>query len=385
MKYNLRLTLVFAFLSVYFNPKVNAFQQKQDSEFIKTIESALDSLYDENKDFGGATIGIVMPDNAQYQFAIGYADVDKKIKMSTNNLMLGGSTGKVFVSASIMQQVAQGNINLDDKLINYLKEYEWFKRVQNFNTVTIRNLMQHSSGISRYVFVDQFLSDVQKDPDRHWKPEELLSYVFDKAPLFKAGTSFEYSDTNYILLAMALEKVTGMSMYSYIDKAILKPFNLSNIKPQINRTIANLPIGYNADEDPFYPGAVVESNQYKYNVQFEWAGGGFVVSALDLARTGKLVYENTLFSESLNPDFYKGIDAKALGGQWGLGVHISNSSLGKSYGHSGFFPGYTTNLLYYPKLRFSIAFQVNTSDRQKLSLYRKLHQLMPIIKSYITK
>jgi D-alanyl-D-alanine carboxypeptidase len=385
MKQNLKTILVFALLSIYFNHKAEAFQQKQDVEFIKKIEKTLDTLYNENRDYGGATIGIVMPDNVQYQFAIGYADVNKKIKMSTNNLMLGGSTGKVFVSAAIMQQVAKGNVNLEDKLINYLKEYKWYKRIQNFDSVTIRNLMQHSSGISRYVFTDEFLLDVKKDADRIWKPQELLSYVLDKEPLFEVGKSFAYSDTNYILLAMVLEKVTDESMYSYIDKNILNPFNLSNIKPQVSRTIANLPIGYNGSDDSFYPGVVVEDKQYKYNLQFEWAGGGYVMSALDLARTGKLIYENKIFNESLNKDFYNGIDAKQLGGQWGLGVHISDTPHGKSYGHSGFFPGYITNLLYFPELEFSIVFQVNVSDRQKLSLYRKLYLLIPLIKDYIKK
>lgn len=364
---------------------LNAFQQKQDIEFKNTIQNTLDSLYNKTEDFGGATIGIVLPDDSQYQFAIGYANVDKQLKMTTDHVMLGGSTGKVYVSAAIMQQIEQGHLNLEDKVIHFLKDYKWFNRIQNHNTITVRDLIQHSSGISRYVLDETFLSDVQKDADRQWKPEELLSYVFDQAPLFEAGKDFAYADTNYILLAIVLEKVTGKTMYNYIDEQILKPHHLSHTIPQVKREISNLATGYNTTNGPFYPGVLVENGTYKYNIQFEWAGGGYSTTSLDLARAGKLIYENKLFSKSLNSDFYKGINAKELGGQWGLGVHITESPNGKSYGHSGFFPGYITNMLYYPDLEFSIAFQVNTSDGRKLSLYRKLYQLIPIIKNYVNK
>jgi D-alanyl-D-alanine carboxypeptidase len=249
--------------------------------------------------------------------------------------------------------------------------------------LTIRHLLQHSSGISRYVFAPEFQKDVKLDPDRTWVPEELLSYVFDKEPLFEAGSDFSYSDTNYIVLGMVIETLTGASLYDYIEAHILKPMDLNRVSPQIDRKITGLATGYSSEQDPFFPGTVVEDGTYRYNLQFEWAGGGFVNNARDLARAGKMIYENALFGKPLMEEYLKGIPAKGSGGAWGLGVHIAKSPIGTSYGHSGFFPGYITNMLYFPEYGFSIAFQVNTSDNKNLSLYRKLHKLIPVIAGYL--
>jgi D-alanyl-D-alanine carboxypeptidase len=353
------------------------------SDFRNTIQQQLDTLYDANTDFGGVTIGVVLPDGQKCGFAIGYADEENKIKMKPQDRMLGGSTGKIFVSASMMQLVASGKVQLDDKVQTYLGHHEWYSRVQNYDLISIRNLMQHASGISRYVFAEQFQLDIHEDADRVWKPAELLAYVFDKDPLFVAGSDFAYADTNYILLAMILESVAKETMYDYVDKHILQPFQLSGISPQTERKIKGLVVGYNSPDDVFFPGTVVEDGQYKYNLQFEWAGGGFVMDVVDLAEAGKMIYEGQVFESSLLGEFYTGIDAKQLGGKWGLGVHMKETPMGMSYGHSGFFPGYVTNMLYFPDQGFSIAIQVNTSDRSKMGLYRKMFDVIPEVSKYI--
>mgnify|MGYP005992962355 CR=1 FL=1 len=378
--------LLFLFTFCFIANSLFAFQQeKLDAiPFKKFVNTELSKLYNAETDFGGATIGIVLPNGDAHAFAIGNSNVTKKTPMKPKDRMLGGSTGKVFLSAALMQLVEKNKIQLDDKISMYLGKHSWYKQIQNYESITIRNLMQHASGISRYVYNEQFQIDIHKDADRKWKPEELLSYVFDEKPLFKAGSEFEYSDTNYIILAMVLEEVTKTSMYNYISKNILKPFKLNDVTPQVNRKIRGLIDGYNKKDDPLFPGDVLVNGKYKYNVQFEWAGGGFAITSVDLAKAGKLIYEGQAFDKNLLPEFFKGINAKQLGGTWGLGVHIRKNAQGTSYGHSGFFPGYITNMLYFPESKFSIAFQVNTSNPENLTIYRKLFKLIPTLKKYIS-
>ncbi len=366
---NMRLTTLLLLLLL--TTASFGFQSSYD-EVDNHLKQVLDTLYDENDDFAGATLGVVLPDGKVLSYGIGYQNIEEKTPMDPASRMLGGSTGKIFVSASLMQLVERGRLQLDDRVSQYLGKYEWYSRIQNTETLTLRNLMQHASGISRYVFGDTFQEDVHKDPDRIWKPEELLAYVFDMDPLFEAGTDFAYSDTNYILLAMVLEEVTGTTMYQYVQDNFLSPHEFELTTPQVRRKIEGLAVGYNRPDDDFYPGVVVKDGDYKYNLQFEWAGGGFVTNSSELARAGKLIYENQLFSADLMGDFLNGIDAKRLGGTWGLGVHIQDTPQGQSWGHSGFFPGYITNMRYYPDHRFCVAYQVNTSDPRHLSLYRKM-------------
>ena len=63
---------------------------------------------------------------------------------------------------------------------------------------------------------------LRNNPAKSWKPEELLSYILDEQGAFKAGEGWEYSDTNYILLGMIIEKVTGEKYYELLQKAILQ-------------------------------------------------------------------------------------------------------------------------------------------------------------------
>ena len=109
------------------------------------------------------------------------------------------------------------------------------------------------------------------------------------------------------------------------------------------------------------------------------------MNPVDLAKAGKLVYEGKVFSKNLLPEFFKGIDAKQLGGTWGLGVHIRKTPMGLTYGHSGFFPGYLTNMIYFQETKCSIAFQVNTTDQKNISLYRKMLRMVSVINKYISE
>ena len=90
----------------------------------------------------------------------------------------------------------------------------------------VRQLMNHTSGLIRYEFKDQFTKDLTANPDKVWKPEELLSYLFDEKAPFEAGKSWDYSDTNYIVLGMIIEKVTGKKYYDGSDKASFETFEI---------------------------------------------------------------------------------------------------------------------------------------------------------------
>jgi D-alanyl-D-alanine carboxypeptidase len=98
------------------------------------------------------------------------------------------------------------------------------------------------------------------------------------------------------------------------------------------------------------------------NPQFEWTGGGLAVTATDLARWARLLYEGKVIDPSLMDDLLDGVPAK-LGPEtkYGLGVIIRPTQFGTTYGHSGFMPGYQTDVMYFPQLKSSIAVQVNSS------------------------
>jgi Tol biopolymer transport system component len=127
--------------------------------------------------------------------------------------------------------------------------------------------------------------------------------------------------------------------------------------------------GYAGEKNPFGgKDKVIENGKFIINPQFEWTGGGFISNAEDLARWAKLMYEGKAFDASLLPVMLEGIDSPQLGAgtKYGLGVIIRKTRAGLTYGHSGFFPGYITEMAYFPEHKVSVALQINTSVPQNL-------------------
>jgi len=229
--------------------------------------------------------------------------------------------------------------------------------------------MNHTSGVMRYEFKEQFLIDLRADPDKRWEPEELVAYVLDEEAAFAAGAGWEYSDTNYILLGMIIEGITGRALYTEVEERILEPLDLRNTVPSDSRTIPGLVQGYAGAGNPFLgrDEVLLPDGRFVINPQFEWAGGGYASTTEDLARWAKADYEGRAFDPELLPAVLDGVPARlGPGSSYGLGVIIQETPLGTTYGHSGFFPGYLTQVAYYPEQRIAVAVQVNTSMPQSL-------------------
>jgi D-alanyl-D-alanine carboxypeptidase len=331
------------------------------------LQASLNEWHKAGK-FAGATLGVCLADGNCFGLATGFSDLEAKRQMKPSDIMAAGSVGKTFAAAVALQLVKEGKINLDDRVEKYLGSEKWFARLPNAKDITIRQLMNHTSGLVRYEFKEQFTKDLTANPDKIWKPEELVAYLLDEKPPFEAGKGWDYSDTNYIVLGMIIERVTGKKFYDETQKRILKPLKLEKTFPQDRREIKNLIPGYAGANNPFGgKDKVLENGRFIINPQFEWTGGGWVSNAEDLARWAKMMYEGRAFSADLLLQMLDGVPAR-LGrdAKYGLGVIIRPTPVGLTYGHSGFFPGYMTDVMYFPEHKIAVAAQVNSSVPQNL-------------------
>jgi D-alanyl-D-alanine carboxypeptidase len=215
----------------------------------------------------------------------------------------------------------------------------------------------------RYEFNPKFTEDLSANPDKVWSGVDRLSYLFDATPPFAPGEGWEYSDTNYIVLGMIIERVAKNSYYDELRTRILVPFGLKDTVPADRRAVPGLAQGYAGEKNPFGGSdEMIKDGKFAVNPQFEWTGGGLAVTALDLAKWGRILYEGKAFNAEMMEKLLDGVPAR-LGpeSKYGLGVIIRPSALGITYGHSGFMPGYQTELVYFPELKASIAVQVNSS------------------------
>jgi D-alanyl-D-alanine carboxypeptidase len=266
----------------------------------------------------------------------------------------------------MLQIAREGKVDLDAQIERWFRSDAWFPRLPNARDITLRMLMNHSSGLPEHVLNKDFIAALNKDRDRIWKPEELIAYILDAKPLFPAGQGWSYADTNYILVGMIFERVTRKTVYDEVERRILKPFKLERTIPSDRRVLPDVITGYSMPNSPFaFEGRVILDGKFIINPQMEWTGGGFASTAEDLARWAKLLYEGKVLKKETLDQMLNGVDAKegrgsGAGNKYGLAVQIRPSEWGISYGHGGWFPGYLSEMEYFPRHRIAIAVQFNT-------------------------
>src|SRR6188474_1626052 len=334
----MRKLILFLFVCLLSTPTIRS--QTTSVSDATSLKQALQVKLDEwhkAGSFPGATLGVVLANGESFGLAVGVSDRELKTPMKPNDRMLAGSVGKTFAAATALQLIKEGKIGLDDKIEKYLGREPWFSRLPNAKDITVRQLMNHTSGLVRYEFKERFTKDLTANPEKVWKPAELVAYLLDEKPPFAAGQGWDYSDTNYIVLGMIIEKVTGKKFYDEANRRLIKPLKLTDTIPQDGPRLKGVVQGYAGPNNPFGgTDAMIVNGKFAINPQFEWTGGGYASTAHDLARWAKMIYEGKAFSPDLLPQVLDGVSAPMLGREtkYGLGVIIRNTPLGTTYGHS---------------------------------------------------
>lgn len=335
----------------------------------------------------GMTAAYALPDGSVVAFASGLSDKESSAKMSIETRMPAGSVGKTFVAATVVGLAQDGKLSLDDKIEKWLGKEPWFDDLPNAREITIRNLLMHRAGISDHIYDPLWIGAARKmvksldtDPDYYFKPAELVKFILKRKPLFPAGQAFKYTDTGYILLGMIIECASGATYYDQVRLRFLEPLKLTLTQPADHREIQNLASGYLSPKNPFgLPEKIVVDGKLLYNPATEWTGGGLVSNPQDLVRWAKSLYEGRALpkpylAEMLATD----PKDKDKSSKYGLGVYITESDLGVSYGHGGWSVGYLSHVAYYPNQQVAVAVQTNTDIRDDM-----LGDLISLIKELL--
>ncbi len=327
------------------------------------VQAKLNDLQKEAH-FPGATLGVVLPDGHSYSLATGLADVERNIPMRPSDRMLSGSIGKTYVSAVMLQLIQEGKARLDERIDDWFGKEPWFPRLPNGPGITLRMLLNHTSGIPNHVSNKDFIAAIHLDPDRPRTPEELVGFILGEPPLFPAGTRYAYADTNYILVGMIIERITHTSYYDEVETRFLKPLHLTNTFPSDKRVIPSVVSGYTNPGNPFgFSKKVSVDGRDSLNPQVEWTGGGLVSTALDLARWSVDLYAGNVLTAASREELLTTVDnPRTKGLKYGLGVDVRDTPYGVSYGHVGEFPGFASDMEYFPKHHLGVAMQFNTDD-----------------------
>ncbi len=343
------------------------------AELTKKVQAHADLMLATGS-FPGVSIGVALADGSTVAVASGLADVEAKTPLKPSDRLLAGSIGKTFVAAAVLQLVEESKLGLDDPAEKWLGKEPWFARLPNAKDLTVRTLLNHSSGLPEYFEGKAFPDSLKKDPDTPRKPEELLAFVFDKKPLFSTGKGWAYSDTDYVVVGLVFEKATGKPLFDEITRRLLQPLKLDRTIPSDSRRLPEMAVGYSMPKSPFgVEGRMIRDGKFAFNPQFEYAGGGLASTPEDLAKWAKALYEGKAFQKKETLDaLLAGVDSPAARGggknqKYGLGVQIRETEWGTSYGHGGWFPGYRSEVEYFPKYKVAVAIQFNTDTPRALA------------------
>lgn len=305
------------------------------------FQSAINSREKHNKGYGGVSLGVWSPPSAWlYQGSAGDAWVDGP-EMTPDATFEIASITKTFTAVAIIQLAEEGRLSLDDPMNDYLPELMTGLLVVNGQdegpNITLRQLLQHTSGLPDYWAdppfvepgVNSFLRAFMADTQRVWEPLELIDYARDLNPIGRPGEVWHYSDTNYVLLGLLLEKLEGKPYDVVIRDRILTPLNLSDTYLSYHET---------ATSDK------TESHRYEFHEDLyqvprqsaDWAGGGLVSSQQDLALFLGGMADGTLLSAARLDEMLEDVPIGYPDYSYGLGLFLIDFGAHKKvWGHEG--------------------------------------------------
>ncbi|RCR71544.1 class A beta-lactamase-related serine hydrolase [Larkinella punicea] len=308
----------------------------------------------------GIILSVQDPVNGEWLGAAGMADLYNQIPLQKCNITRVGSTVKTFTAVTVLMLYDEGLLSLDDAVSKYLPN-SVLSKLDNGTKVTVRQLLNHSSGLYNYIQNLQFQTASLNDLKKEWSPGELLAYANGKKAYFAPGADMRYSNTNYILLGMLIEQITQKPFYQVFEEKIFRPLHLTSTQFAARNPVPKTIIrGY---VDLYNDLNVVESTYYS-GWDYYTADGGLISNPHDMAvflRTlfdGKLLKPATLaeamqWKEPLKqePETYKTAA--------GLGFFRIETPYGIAYTHSGDAIGYYANMLYFPQQKTTVVYGVN--------------------------
>lgn len=328
--------------------------------------------------FPGACAAAVLPDGTTVAVAIGTDAAE--VPLTLQSKLMSGSIGKTYCAAVALQLVHERKLALDGRVQEVLGGAAWYARIPNADTITLRHLLTHQSGIPEYVWKKDFQDLVAKAGDRALLPVECLGYVLGDAALCPAGTKWSYADTNYMLVGLCIEAVTGTSYWTQLQQRVLVPCRLTETLGNDRRDLPGLACGM-ASGIGFHVGPTVVDGKYFTNPVFEYCGGGVSSTTADLARWGRELFAGAVVPADLKAAHTAGVTAdRSVGGHYGLGCFVTTSAHGPAYGHSGVMPGFLSQMMWYADLRIVVAVQFPTDDGKLVgNLQRLLDELAGVV------
>jgi len=300
-----------------------------------------------------ASLAVVKDAKIAYLQAYGNARLDPRMPASPEMRYSIGSISKQFTAAAILMLAEEGKLSLDDPVSRYVSG------LTRGNEVTIRELLSHTSGYQDYWPQDYVMPMMLKPVT----PAEILDR-WARIPLdFDPGTKWQYSNTNYVIAGVIVEKVSGMPLWTCLGKRVFTPLGMSSITDTNEKALpATDPGGY------FRYALGPLHSAPKEGKGWMFAAGELAMTAKDLAKWDISMIEQTV----LKPASYKEMETVVLlkngaPTRYGLGVGVSMMSGHRVLEHGGEVSGFTAENIVMPDDKMAIVVLTNQDAAEAAS------------------
>jgi D-alanyl-D-alanine carboxypeptidase len=316
----------------------------------------------------GVSAAIVFPDGHIWTGTSGISH--DTVAIDPNMLFAIGSVTKNVVATLTLQLAEENVLSLEDPLSKWLPSYPHVD-----SNITIRQLLNHTSGIYMFWDNDKIWDDLKKDRSRVWSPEDVLSYI--KEPYFSPGEGWRYSNTNYLLLATIIEKATHSTLSSEFKKRFWGPLGIDSAylsqqedmpNNQAHVYGDNFMHGNSESDLTFEPRASHES--------ITFGSSGIFTTAENLARWSHALFEGDVLQKHSMDEMLDFVEFRPVSNMraYGLGVQLyprSFSSGKQAIGHGGGNIGTSTYMVYLPEYHVSIVVMINAFPNRSLGYITK--------------
>lgn len=321
------MRFLFLLLFIPFVMKAQSFQKEK-----------LDTLFARLDRYGKFMGNVALYKDGQllYQQAVGYVDTIKGRKADLHTKYRVGSITKSFTAVLIMKAVEEKKLSLDDKLAN------WFPSIRKADSISIRQMMGHRSGITNFTDAPNFLSWNAKVHSQ----EQILEKIIKGGSKFSPGTSFDYSNSGYFLLGMILEKIYQRPYAEVLYKKIIRPLKLKEtsiggkIDPVKNECRSFL-----------FTGLWLTSPETDLSVPF--SAGNIISTANDICLFAEALFNGKIVSaERLR-------EMETFTDHVGLGLFEFPYGVKRGYGHTGGIDAFSAVYGYFKDGRVNMALLSN--------------------------
>ncbi len=291
----------------------------------------------------GVSVYVSTPTKGEWKAALGVSDVSNNAPSQVADHFRIGSITKTMTATVVLQLAQEGKISLDAPLTTYLPGAKT-------NGATVRQALQMTSGIGTYTTMP-FLNGLADNPQKVWAPEELVQLGTSAKPNFAAGSDFEYSNTNYILLGQIAEKVSGQPYAQLLQQRVFDPLGMTGCS-QPAATDASMPapfshgymFGTTWDRKPSPPAPLpAKVDASTWNPSWGWSAGGVICDLDSLKVWPAALATGKLLSPEMQKErlAWRTMSKEPLL-QYGLGIANWDGLVG----HNGEISGYTSKAVY---------------------------------------